>query len=172
MSTALATPRETAPPSLHPRPRTEDGVPEENRILERCAREIAVEAGRGTRVVSLGGRAGRAAALLAAAIEALPGAADRSPPARRRLVFLSAARTGAMAERQLAATLGRLGAHSADDALLVVGATSPRPDSLARFARLASAAAWEHRQLWSDGAARFAVHVLSRCAASSRRTAM
>ena len=85
---------------------------------------------------------------------------------------MSATRTGAMAERQLAATLGRLGARSPDDALLVVGAASPRADSLARFERLASAAAWEHRQLWSDGAARFAVHVLGRCAASSRRTAM
>jgi len=146
-------------------------VPEENRILERCAREIALEAGRGARVIALGGRTGRAACLLAAAIEALPDAAQRSSASTRRLVFVSAARTAAMPERQLAATLGRIGERSPDDALLVVGAASPRSDSLARFTRLATAAAWEHRQLWCDGPARFAVHVLSR-RATSRSTPM
>ena len=141
----------------------ETGAAEERRILERCAREIALEAGRGARVVELGGRTGGGAVLLEAAISALGPVPASS--ARRRVVFLSGRRTSAPSDRQLAATLRRVGRLCDGDALLVVGVADAGASALARFARLASAAAWEQRQLWSDGAAAFAVHVLARPAA-------
>lgn len=170
---AVLDPLFLAPPTVVPEraAAATDGVPEEAWILERCAGEIALEAGPGARVVELGGRSSRGAVLLQAAIDALPAGADRSAPRRRRLVFVPGARTGAMSEAQLAATLRRVRELSPDDTLLVVGAASPHRDSLARFTRLASAVSWMHRQLWSDGHARFAVHVLVRRAAVSEEDA-
>ena len=162
-----------APPTVGPEraaPRT-DGPPEETWILERCAREIALEAGPGARVVELGGPSSRGAVLLQAAIDARPPEPDRAAPRRRRLVFVPGARTDVMTEAQLAATLRRVRELSPDDTLLVVGAPTPRCDSLARFTRLASAASWANRQLWSDGRGRFAVHVLARSAALSEEDA-
>ena len=149
-------------PATAPAGRPDPGadVPQERRILERCAREIALEAGGGARVVAVGGRPGRGVVLLAAAIAAL----GPTPPssARRRVVFLSVRRTSRMSDTQLAATLHRIGQVSAADALLVVGMASAGAGSLARFARLAAATAWEQRQLWSDAGAAFALHVLAR----------
>jgi hypothetical protein len=170
---AVLDPLRLAPPTVVPEraAATADGMPEEAWILERCACEIALEAGCGARVVEFGGRSGRGAALLQAAIDALPRRPDGSAPIGRRLVFVPGARTGAMAEVQLAATLRRVRELSPDDTLLVVGGASPRCDSLARFTRLASAASWSHRQLWSDGRARFAIHVLARIAAVSEEDA-
>jgi len=109
--------------------------------------------------------------LLQAAIDARPREPDRAAPRRRRLVFMPGARTDAMTEAQLAAMLRRVRELSPDDTLLVVGTPSPRCDSLARFTRLASAGSWAHRQLWSDGRGRFAVHVLARSAALSEEDA-
>jgi hypothetical protein len=55
---------------------------------------------------------------------------------------------------------------SAADTLLVIGTATTHIEDLPRFARLARAADWEHCQLWSDGGARFAIHVLARVLAS------
>ena len=153
------------------------GAQTETLILARCAAQIAAEAGPEATLVEFGGGSSRNAALLKAAIEALP----RSPlrgAAGRRLVFVPGARTGALPADKLAALLRRIRDMSGDDALLVVGAATPREPaargaasidcespcgySLPCFERLAHAAGWEHCQFWTDGQSRFAIHVLER----------
>lgn len=107
----------------------------------------------------------------------------------RKLIFIPGSRIGRLAPHAATALLHRLAAFTARDALLVVGADalcrSPgptpvageqvRPDcneptpparghsySLPRFEALIGATGWQHAQFWTDGAARFGVHVLAR----------
>lgn len=82
----------------------------------------------------------------------------------RRVIYLPGARTRAMSSVSLAAELRSLHNNSADDPLLAVGACG-KAFTLHGFASLARSSGWEHCQYWTDGQARFAIHVLERSAA-------
>ncbi len=146
----------------------------ETLILERCATQIAAEAGPGACVVEFGGGHGHNTELLLAAIEALPPAPVRAAHGGRSVVYLPGARTGAMRLDETHALMRRVGEVEADDALLVVAtdtAHGAETWSLPRFERLARDAGWAHCQFWSDGQAQCAVHVLERLGAAEHARA-
>jgi len=155
-------------------------------ILRHCGGQIGAAAGRGASVVDLGGAASPSTALLRSA---LARNGSESGSARKRVFVLPPGRMGCAGPVEAARLLRALGERCGDDALLVVGAALPssgaalagldsdavqpaesaRPlpathhrYSLARFARLAADTGWQHSQFWSDGQARYAVHVLER----------
>lgn len=134
-------------------------------LLARCAAQIAAEAGADAVVHAIG--AHRQAALLRAAVEALP-TSRTSPPERigaaRCIVYLPRRVIADLGADALLATLRRLAALHGEDALLVVAIERAPGHGGSCFDRLAGVAGWELCQLWSDGFARHALHVLERTA--------
>lgn len=142
-------------------------------ILAFCAAQIAAEAGAGAVVHAAG--APRQAALLAAAIDALPAPTPDGEAAGRSLVYLPRRLVATLSLDELRTLLLRLSTRDGDDTLLVVAVESKRnldaPRSASEmgsacaalvFNQIALAAGWELCQLWSDGTARHALHVLER----------
>ncbi len=144
-------------------------------ILRCCFRQIAAAAGPDTCVVEIGDAAGTTAALLRTATRRAAYAmqANRS----RQLLVLAPDSMGGSAPNEVVQKLRGIAERCASDSLLVVGATLPPPGgrfdaaasidlstsyrySAPRFESLAERAGWQHCQLWIDGQASYAVHVL------------
>ena len=148
----------------------------ETLILERCAAQIAAEAGAGATVLPFGGGPSRDTAILEAAIEALPPACDGARTDGRVLVYVSGKKTAALPPDRLPELLRRIAQTHRSDVLLAVGVavsceSACRPGALGdaaghayglhRFDSLARAAGWEPCQVWTDARARFAIHVMA-----------
>ena len=159
-------------------------------ILRHCARQIVAAVGRNASVVDVGEVESPSAALLRAALDR---SSNECGGARRRLFVLPPGRMdrmGRAAPVEGLRLLRELGERCGADDLLVAGAALPSPRaigetfrlsagepihvaasyplSVGRFERLAADAGWQHCQLWSDGQARYAVHVLERSRRSAR----
>ncbi len=142
-------------------------------ILERCADQIAAEAGADAKLLPFAGHASRQADILERAIERL----DTPCLSARPLVYVAAATTATLPPDRLIAVLHDIARAHSSGALLAIAvpiaseplrqATAPGDTpghacSVARFHGLAHAAGWEPCQLWTDAQARFAIHVLER----------
>ena len=141
------------------------GAGPEALLLAHCAAEIAAEAGASAPVHAIG--APRQATLLRAAIAALPGSAavpSERIAAARSIVYLPQHAVANLAPDALLAMLRRVAAQHGADALLVVAIETTPGRSGSCFDRLAGVAGWQLCQLWSDGFARHALHVLERSA--------
>ena len=144
----------------------------ESLLLSRCASQIAVDAGAGAVVHAAGAR--RQAELLGAAIAALPAAGDG---AGRPLVYVPRTVCAVLGGDELQALLLQLAARHGEAALLVVAIEAERDSdeeaacwsgsigsarSPLVFDHVARRTGWERCQLWTDGMARCALHVLER----------
>ena len=144
-------------------------------IVQSCSRQIAAAAGSGANVIDIGDVESLSAALLRAALNRMPRSTGRD---RRQLLVLSPGSIGRSAPDEVGRLLRRLRKGCGTDSLLVAGAALPLPPnarsevdadrstsyrySVPRFESLVADAGWRHCQLWSDGQARYAVHVLER----------
>jgi len=138
----------------------------ETLLLAQCAAEIAAEAGAGAAVHAIG--ANRQRALLRAAVAALPSTSGRRDGAVRSIVYLPRHAAAAIGAGASLTTLRRLAVLHGDDALLEAALNTSPAHAAPSFERLARAAGWELCQLWSDGYARHALHVLE-CGARAER---
>jgi hypothetical protein len=140
-------------------------------ILERCAREIALEAG--PRAVVHAPRAPRQARLLQAEIDAASEALTDPARTPRTLVYVQRKVVVALPPDELRLLFQSWRSQCSADTLLVVaiglGRTCARPTNGrpalgaagVAFAvdRIASDAGWDLCQLWSDGTARHVLYV-------------
>jgi hypothetical protein len=145
-------------------------------LLDRCAAQIAAEAGAGAVVHAIA--APRQALVLRDAIEA--SVPRRDDHRRRDLVYLPRHAVALLDGDELLALLRGLAARHGPDALLVVAVESERDFSRAESTtrargcgvpvveHLARVAGWEMCQLWSDGTARHALVVCERACAGGQ----
>lgn len=153
----------------------------EGLILHHCSQQIVAAAGPNASVIDVGGVESPSAALLRAALDRSLNEGGR---ACRRLLVLPPGRVSRAGPVEGTRLLRELGESCGADDLLVAGAALPTPNaigrmfgrsagesvdlamaypySVGRFESLAAEAGWQHCQLWSDGQARYAVHVLER----------